>query len=195
VVAGTVIVVGSFLVRLVWPFAGDTPMALNLWEWPQMATLFAFGALSAERGWLSPVPAALRRTCARAGVVGILGVIAVFAVISGADDQDAFLGGWHVQALAEPIVEAIVSVAVSIWVLDWFARRWTYDGPIARSLGRASFAAYFVHAPVVVLLSVALSAVAIVVEVKFLVVAAVGVIISFTVGYVLTRVRILSRVF
>lgn len=195
VVAGAVIVVGSFLVRLVWPFAGDTPMQLNLWEWPQMATLFFFGAMAGERRWLDPVSPRLRTTCARAGVVGMLGVLAVFALISTVEDQDVFLGGWHLQALAEPIVEAIVSISVSIWVLDWFARRWTYDGPLARSLGRASFAAYAVHAPVIVLLSVLLSAAAVVVEVKFLVVAVVGVVVSFALGRLLTSVRALSRVF
>jgi fucose 4-O-acetylase-like acetyltransferase len=195
VVAGAAIVVGSFLVRLVWPFAQDTPLALNLWEWPQMATLFVFGAMAGERGSLQPVPAWLRRTCGRWAVAGAVGVVAVFAAISTAEDQDAFLGGWHIQALAEPIVEAVVSITVSIWVLEWFARRWTYDGPLARSLGRSSFAAYFIHAPVIVLLAAALSTVAIAVEIKFLVVATVGVVVSLALGWLLTRVRVLARVF
>lgn len=192
--AGAVIVAGSFVVRLFWPFTRATPFALNLWEWPQMATLFAFGVVAGERGWLEPFPTWLRRTCRRATVVGVLGSLAVLGAVSGAGDEDAFLGGWHAQALAEPLVEAVISIATSLLVLDWFARRWTQDGPLARSLGRASFAAYLVHAPVIVMLSVALSSAAVVVEIKFVVVVVAGVVGSFTLGWLLTRIRVLARV-
>jgi Acyltransferase family len=60
VAAAAAIVVGSFVVRLKWPFTADTPFDLNFWEWPQMATLFALGALAGERGWLDPIPDWLR---------------------------------------------------------------------------------------------------------------------------------------
>ena len=63
-----------------------------------------------------------------------------------------------------------------------------------RSLGRASFAAYIVHAPVVVLLSAALSSVAIVGELKFIAVAASGIAVSFTGGWLATRARPLTAV-
>ena len=48
--------------------------------------------------------------------------------------------------------------------------------------GRASYAAYLVHAPAVVLLSVALRYVAMPVEVKFVVVCFAGVPAAFTLG-------------
>jgi peptidoglycan/LPS O-acetylase OafA/YrhL len=67
------------------------------------------------------------------------------------------------------------------------------DMPDARSLGRASFAAYALHAPVVVLLSAILSSVAIVAELKFVVVAVLGVAVSFAVGRLLTRFGPVAR--
>jgi surface polysaccharide O-acyltransferase-like enzyme len=182
VAAAAGIVVGSFVVRLKWPFAADTPFDLNL------------GALAGERGWLDPMPDWLRRACGRASIVGALGLLFVVAAVGLAGDEDPFLGGWHLQALAEPTTEATIAVAMSFWLVGWFTRRWNHQGTLARSLGRASFAAYIIHPPVVVLLSVALSSVTIAAEVKLVAVAVLGVATSFTLGWYLTKVRPLARV-
>lgn len=194
VAAGAAIVIGSFVVRLAWPFTADSPFGLNLWEWPQMATLFALGVLAGERGWLDPLPFWVGRTCRWATVAGLAGLAAVVAAVGLGDDKEAFAGGWNVEALAAPAVEATIAVAMSLLLLAWFRRRWDHDGPLARALGRASFAAYILHAPVVVLLSAALSSLALVTEVKFVVVAMVGIATSFTLGWLATRLRPLSRV-
>ncbi len=187
VTAAAVIVAATFVVRLVWPFAGETPLALNLWEWPQMAVLFAFGALADERGWLDPPPAWLARTCLRAGILAAIAVLAVGVPLAASKNPDPFLGGWHLQALAEPICEAAIAVSMSFWVALWFARHMTYQGRFARALGRASYATYVAHAPVVVALSVALAGIAIAAEVKFVAVAVLGVAASYTLGWLVTR--------
>jgi Acyltransferase family len=194
VTAAAAIVVGSFVVRLKWPFTADTPFDLNLWEWPQMVTLFALGALAGERGWLDPIPYWLRRACGRASIAGALGLAFVAAAMALAGDEDPFVGGWHLQALAEPATEATIAIAMSFWLVGWFGRRWSYQGTLARSLGRASFAAYIIHPPVLVLLSVGLSSVTIAAEVKFVAVAVLGVATSFTLGWYMTKVRPLAHV-
>jgi glucans biosynthesis protein C len=194
VAAAAAIVVGSFVMRLKWPFTADTPFDLNLWEWPQMATLFTLGVLAGERGWLNPMPDWLMRACGRASIVGALGLLFVVTAVGLAGDEDPFLGGWHLQALAEPTTEATIAVAMSFWLVGWFARRWNYQDTLARSLGRASFAAYIVHPPVLVLLSAGLSSITVAAEVKFVAVAVLGVTTSFTVGWYMTKVRPLARV-
>jgi surface polysaccharide O-acyltransferase-like enzyme len=194
IAAGTVIVIGSFFVRLVWPLTSDSPFNLNLWEWPQMAMLFALGTMAGARGWLEPVPAWIRRTCARAAIVGLTGLLTLVGAVSLTGDPDAFTGGWNLQAIAAPAVEATIAIAMSLWTFAWFARHGNHDGPLARSLGRASFAAYIFHAPVIVLLSAALSSIAIVAELKFIAVAASGVATSFTLGWLATRARPLTAV-
>ena len=191
--AAVAIVVGSFVVRLAWSVDADAPFGLNLWEWPQMATMFAFGGLAGERGWLEPLPTWIAPSCGRATIAGLVGLLAVVATASLAGDIEAFAGGWHVQALAAAVVEATIAVATSLSVVAWFIRRWNRSGRLGDSLGRASFAAYLVHAPVVVLLSAALSAVAVVAEMKFVVVAVVGVIMSFAVGWLATRRHVTGR--
>lgn len=115
-----------------------------------MAVSFALGARAEERDWLDPPPAWLPRTCLRAGV---LAVLAVGVVIAASDHPDPFLGGWHLQELAEPICEATIAVSMSLWVALRFARHVTYRERLARAFGRASYATYVVHAPVVVALA------------------------------------------
>jgi peptidoglycan/LPS O-acetylase OafA/YrhL len=83
---------------------------------------------------------------------------------------------------------------MSLWLVGWFARRWTHQGTLARSLGRASFAAYIIHPPVLVLLSVGLSSLTVAAEVKFVAVSVLGVATSFTLGWHMTKVRPLARV-
>jgi peptidoglycan/LPS O-acetylase OafA/YrhL len=179
------IVVASFAVRLVWPFAADTPFSLNLWEWPQMAVMFSFGVLAGERGWLYPPPSWLSAACARGGALGGAAVVVTGALVVGSEDADQFLGGPHVQALVEPLAEATLAVTMALWVALLFMRRATFDGRLARALGRASYPTYVVHPLVVVLLSAALASVAIVAELKFIVVAILGIVGAFGAGWIL----------
>jgi peptidoglycan/LPS O-acetylase OafA/YrhL len=152
------------------------------------------GVLAGERGWLDPTSDWLRRACGRASIVGALGLLFVVAAVALAGEEEPFLGGWHLQALAEPTTEATIAVAMSLWLVGWFSRRWNYQGTLARSLARASFAAYIVHPPVLVLLSAGLSSITVAAEVKLVVVAVLGVATSFTLGWYMTKVRPLARV-
>jgi peptidoglycan/LPS O-acetylase OafA/YrhL len=63
-----------------------------------------------------------------------------------------------------------------------------------RGLGRASFAAYLLHAPIIVLLAIALRGVPVPAELKFLAVFGLGVVASFGIGWLATRSRVGGRV-
>ena len=193
-VGGLAIVVGSFVVRLAWPFGSNAVFGLNLWELPQMVTLFGLGAASAERGWLTDgLPDRLWRRCGAAAIAGALSVPIVMVIVTSGN-EDPFLGALDPRALLIPVGEAVIAIGMSLWILEWFRRRWNHTGALGRSLGRASFAAYLVHPPVIVLLSVALQSVAVPVEVKFLVVCALGVAGAFALGWLLTRWRPVARI-
>jgi hypothetical protein len=130
-------------VRLIWPFLGTDKLAgLNLWEYPQMITLFALGALAAERRWLTNgLSTELRRTCGRATAVGVAITAALGAAITLTDDPDPFLGGLWPQATLIPLAEATIAVGISLWAVDWFRRHSNRAGTLMRGMGRASFSA------------------------------------------------------
>jgi hypothetical protein len=194
--AAAFITVASFTIRLELPFYGTGELwGLNLWEYPQMITLFGLGAIAAERHWLDDgLPPQLRRVCGRAAVAGLVVAVTAGAAITLSDDADPFLGGFRLEALLIPIVEATLTVGASLWAIDWFRRRWNHAGPLVHSAGRGSFAAYIIHAPITVILAVALRHVGIAPEVKFLVVFALTVVASFGLGSLLTRSRLRGRI-
>jgi glucan biosynthesis protein C len=194
--AAAFIAVGSFVVRLWWPtLDGDRGWTLNLWEYPQMIALFALGVHAQERGWLvNGLSAELRRTCARAAGVGVALAALIAAFIAITEDADPFLGGLRLQATLITIVEATLALGMTLWVVDWFRRRLNHAGPFIRGLGRGSFTAYLVHAPIGILLAASMRNIEVPAELKFTGVFAVSVGLSFGLGSLLTRSRVGGRV-
>lgn len=174
---------------------GEEILALNLWEYPQMAALFALGVLAQEREWLSDgLSPQLRRACGRAAAVGLVLAVLVGVGISITDDPEKFLGGLHFEATLILLIEATLTLAMSLWVIEWFRRRGNRAGSLVPALGRASFAAYLVHVPITVLLAIILREVGVPAELKLLSVYALGVVASFGLGWVSTRSRVAGRI-
>ena len=194
--AGVFIAVASFMVRLEFPIlSGESALGLNLWEYPQMAALFALGVLARERGWLTGgLSQQLRRACGWAAVVGLVLAAVVGVGVALTEDPEPFLGGWRFEATLIPLVEATLALGMSLWAVDWFRRRANRSGSLMRGLGRASFAAYLVHVPITIALAIALRDVGLPAEVKFLGVFAVGAVGSFGLGWLFTRSPIAGRI-
>jgi peptidoglycan/LPS O-acetylase OafA/YrhL len=188
--------VASFLVRIEFPvLSGEEILGLNLWEYPQMAALFALGVLAQERAWLSDsLSPQLRRTCGRAAAVGLVLAVLVGVGITITDDPEPFLGGLHFEATLIPFIEATLALGMSLWAIDWFRRGGSRAGSLVRGLGRASFAAYLVHAPITVLLAITLRDVGVPAELKFLSVYALGVVASFGLGWLSTQSQVAGRI-
>jgi peptidoglycan/LPS O-acetylase OafA/YrhL len=190
------IAVASFAVRLVWPFLATGELAgANLWEYPQMLTLFVLGVLAAERGWFADgLSTELRRTCGRAAALSLVATVLLAVGITLTDDADPFLGGLHIQATLIPVIEATIAVCMSLWATDWFRRRWARTTPLAHGAGQASFAAYLIHAPITIALAALLSDVGVPAEVKFLAVFVGAVAVSFGLGWFVTRSHVGGRI-
>ena len=193
---GVFIAVASFIVRLEFPvLSGDVAWTLNLWEYPQMSALFGLGVHASEQGWLSSgLTRQTRRACGRAATVGVVLAVVVGAGLAITEDPQRFLGGLRFEATLIPLIEATLALGMSLWAIDWFRRRGNRSGTLVRGLGRGSFAAYLVHAPLIILLAIALRDVGLPAELKFLVVFGLGVVASFWLGWLATRSRVAGRI-
>jgi hypothetical protein len=193
-VAAAVIAVGSLVVRLRWPFGSATLLDLRWPEWSQGAVLFTLGVLWGERGWRGRVPVAWSRRCGQVAAAGLAAAGLLVAVTGTADgDLDRLYGGWHWPSLVFVVLEGMVAVTFSLWLVAWFGRRWTRQGPLARQAGRGAYAAYLLHPLVLVLVSFAARPLPLPPEVKFLLVAPAGVAAVFTVGWAVTRSAFVAR--
>jgi glucan biosynthesis protein C len=192
--AAAVIAVGSLVVRLRWPFGSATLLDLRWPEWSQGAVLFTLGVLWGERGWRGRVPAVWSRRCGQVAAAGLAAAGLLVAVTDTADgDLDRLYGGWHWPSLGFVVLEGIVAVSFSLWLVAWFGRRWTRQGPLARRAGRGAYAAYVLHPLVLVLVSFAARPLPLPPEVKFLLVAPAGVATVFTAGWAVTRSALVAR--
>jgi glucans biosynthesis protein C len=189
VAAAAGIAVGSFAVRLVSPLGDDTFANLRWEAWPQGIGLFTLGVLAGERGWLEALDWRLVRGCGRVAVAALLGLTALAAWAVVTDRLDAVAGGlaWPSAALA--VLEGLGAVALSLWLVAWFRRRWDRPGRLLRRAGRGSYAAYVLHPPVLVVLSLLARPLPVAPEGKFVLVAVGGVVAAFAVGVGLTRLR------
>lgn len=163
------IAVASFLVRLAFPARSGQIFDLHLWQWPQCAAMFALGIACARHGWAREVPDRLRRRSAIVAVTTIC-LVPVLGIAVGvtdlADDIGPFLGGWHWQAAAAALVEGVLVVSGSLWLLSLAQRRLTHQGRFATACSRAAFPAFVIQGPILILLALALRPIAAPAEVK-----------------------------
>jgi hypothetical protein len=163
------IAVTSFLIRLAFPAKSGQIFDLHLWQWPQCAAMFALGVACARHGWARKIPGHLRRRSAVVAVVTIC-LVPVLGIAAGVTDLaaeiDPFLGGWRWQAAATALVEGVLVVSGSLWLLGLAQRHLTQQGRFAVACSRAAFPAFVIQGPILVLLALALRPLAAPAEVK-----------------------------
>ncbi len=193
--AGTALAIAavSYPLRMVVPM-GQEVWHVTVGQAPAWLAGFLLGVAGAERGWFRPCDARLARGCRHVAWAALALCTGFVALVASTSGLDALLGGGTWQSLVLAVLEGTVLVTVSVWVLDLFQRRLDHRGPLGTAMGRAAFAAFLVHQLVLVGLVLASHHVAWPPELKYVVVATLGVAVSFAVGAVLVRVPGLSRI-
>ncbi|CAL9515849.1 hypothetical protein SUDANB95_03701 [Actinosynnema sp. ALI-1.44] len=192
------VAVSTFAVRLWVPARSGQVGDLHVWWWPQLVALFGLGIAGARAGLAAHVPERMWRTC-RVVAFAAIGSVPVVAVAAGVSDLSGqsgpFLGGWRWEALVLAVVESVLVVGGSVWLLGLAQRKLTGGGALAGALARSAFAAFVVQGPVLVLLAVAARPVPLPAEGKAFAVAAAAVAASFALGRLLTAHTRLGRLF
>lgn len=186
------IAAASYALRIAVPM-GHEVWHLALAQAPAWVAGFTLGVLGGERGWYRPVDARLARGLRRVGWAAMALCVVFVAVVASTSELDVLFGGGTWQSLVLAALEGAIVVTVSLWLIDLFQRRFAHQGPVGAAMSRAAFAAFLVHQGVLVALVLASRSVGVPPELKYLTVASLGVVMSFTVGAVLVRVPGLSR--
>jgi glucans biosynthesis protein C len=195
VAAATLIAVGSFILRLRWPFTGDTFLDLRWPQWAQATVLFWVGVLLQERDRFGRIPAVWVRRAGQLAAANLAGMVLLGAVVVVSSGDPAFLlGGWSWPSAVFALMEGATAVALSLWVVAWFQRRWTRQRPLVERASRGAYAAYVLHPLVLVVASATARPLPWPPEAKFALVAPVGVAVSFAVGWAITRSSLVGRI-
>ncbi len=151
--------IGTFITRLWFP-AGWVfgPLNFQFGYFPQYIALFTVGVMAYRGDWLLRTDARLGRQClVAAGAFAVVGYPILF-VAGGAlsGEVSPFLGGLHWQSLAYAMWDQAVGVPMAVGLLVLFRERAGRGTPFIRSLADSTYTVYIIHAPVVVLLTLAL---------------------------------------
>ncbi len=194
--AAVAVAPASFAVRLVYPYGSESGFTdLNFWEWPACIAVFAVGISASRQGWVTAVPDRLARQCRDLTLLAASAMVLLLIVVALLDAVDDAVGGWHWPAVAFAVVDAVLTVFGSVWLLSVarhrLDRRYRW-GPL---LSRSAYGAFMLQALFLLGFAIALRPVGLPAEIKALVVAIAGVTCSFAAAWLLiTRVPGLSRV-
>lgn len=192
VVGMTMVVAGAtFLTRLVFPARGGQVGDLHLWWWPQCLGMFLLGMIGGRK-LAERVPDEIYRLTRRV-VIGTIALLPVAAAMMGVLDlarsAEPFLGGWRWQAMVLALVEGVLVVAGSLWLIGLAQRRLAGQGRFAEGLARSAYVAFVVQGPILLSLATAMRPFELPAEVKAPVVGAGAIALSFAIGWYVTSRR------
>lgn len=196
VVIAAVVAPTSFAIRLVYPYGSESGISdLNLWEWPACIAAFGLGVAGARQGWIEAIPNDLARRCRALTLFAVAAMATLLMVAGTSDAVEDVLGGWHPLGGVFVVVEAMLTVFGSVWLLSVAQHRLGRQyrwGPI---LSRSAYAAFMLQTAVLLALAMALRPLALPAEAKATVVAVGGIIASFAAAWlVIKKVPGVSRV-
>jgi ABC-type spermidine/putrescine transport system permease subunit II len=112
----------------------------------------------------------------------------------GDAQRDLYAGGWHWQAAGTSLVEATLAATLPLFLIGWFQRHLTSQGPLLQGMSAAAYGAFIIHPPVIVGLALALHGTTIPAELKFVLVVTGGVVGSFGITSLLMRIPAVGKV-
>jgi Acyltransferase family len=188
---------GTVLARLVFPAGSGQIGQSHLWQWPQFVAMFGLGIVAAQRGWLDPVPARIRRACGFTALGGVVafGVLGATMAATGVDGDVLFHLRFHWAPLTLAAIEGPLAVGASVWLLGIAQRHLNRSpGPLVGALARSAYGAFLVQGVVLIGLMIALRPIRVPGEIKALAVAGLGVAGSFAQAWVLATHTRLGRI-
>ncbi|HCO93102.1 MAG TPA: hypothetical protein DIU00_03985, partial [Phycisphaerales bacterium] len=149
----------TFIVRIWLPVGwGFRPLNLQFPFFPQYIFMFIVGIVAYRRNWLTRIPNAMGRLWLCVAVVMIVIVSPVLLTLGGAIKGNIalFLGGLHWQCFSYALWEQLTGVALIIGLPTLFRKRLNRQGRLARAMAGSAYTAYIIHAPVVILVTIAI---------------------------------------
>jgi len=188
----------TFVVRLWFPVGRFyEPLHQEFAHYPQYLFMFTIGTLAYRRDWLTSFPDSQTRLWNWVAILCVLTlpaiVIAAGALTGQLDERGA--GGWNWISFSYSVWEGFTCLAFSIITLAWFRRRFNHQGWLAAKMSDATFTAYVVHPAIIVPLALALSGIVMNLSLKFLLVAPIGLALTYVISYYFCRLPIVRNVF
>jgi glucan biosynthesis protein C len=125
---------------------------------PQYICMFIVGVAAYKHNWPARIPDAMGKFWTFVAIILILVLFPVLFVSGGGSSGDIsrFIGGFHWQCFALAVWEQFTGVAMIIALLFLSRKYFNRQGNISKAMSASAYTAYIIHAPVVILVAVAL---------------------------------------
>lgn len=173
------------------------PLGLPLAYVPQYVALFFVGVIAYRGDWFQRISVATGKLWLGIVLFLILILFPILFAVGGAleGNTDVYAGDLTWQSFAYSTWEEFICVGMIIVLLVWFREKFNRQGTLAKSMSDSTFTVYFIHAPVLVFLSLALKDFDLYPLLKWILVSPIAIFLCFVVAYVLRRLPLLRKIF
>ncbi|MCX6005867.1 MAG: acyltransferase family protein [Chloroflexi bacterium] len=181
----------GYLLRSVMPMGKATPVLgfPTPGYIPQYLSLFVLGAVAYRHNWFQTI----RNSMGIVGFVTALGATILLFPIAMSDTLN-WLGNGTWQSAVYSLWDSIVAIGMCLGLIALFRRFFNNQGKLASFLSQHSYSIFFIHAPVIVFLALALREINVEHLLKFGLASIIGVPLCFGVAYLVRRIPFASRI-
>ncbi len=187
----------SWIVRIRFPVGTAlAPLSFQLPHFAQYILLFAAGIVAHRNQWLSAITFKRGlRWFLFAQLLIFIGAPTLLNFGGGfSGDLKPFYGGWHWQAFFYALWEQVAGIAMIMGLLGLFNHKFSRQPDWIKRLSESTYAVLILHAPILVGLSVAASDIRLDPFYKFIGIAPLAVVFSFTAAVLIRKIPIVAKV-
>jgi glucan biosynthesis protein C len=188
----------AVFVMRIWRPANSTykPLGLPTAYVPQYIGLFFVGVMAYRGDWFQRMPPRTGRVWLGIILFFVLVLLPLIFVLGGPlkGNTYALLGGVTWQSFAFSVWEEFVCVGAIIVLLIGFRERFDRQSALAKAMSDSTFTVYFIHAPVLVFLALALRGWDLYPLLKWALVSPVAILSCFLIAYLLRKVPLLRKI-
>jgi glucan biosynthesis protein C len=189
--------VAIFVMRIWLPINSlFKPLGLPMAYVPQYVALFFVGVIAYRGDWFQRISVKTGKVWLGIVLFLVLVLFPILFVLMGAleGNTDAIIGGLTWQSFVFSLWEEFICVGMIIVLLVWFREKFNRQNALAKAMSDSTFAVYFIHAPVLVFLALALKDITLYPLLKFALVAPVAVVLCFVIAIPLRKLPLVRRI-
>lgn len=187
----------TFAVRIWLPIGwGFEPLNFQFPFFPQYICMFILGIVAYRRNWLTRISGPMGRLWLCLAIISIVIVFPALFVFGGAlkGNIAAFTGGLHWQCLTYALWEQLTGVAFIIALLALFHKRLNRQGKLTKAMAGSAYTAYIIHAPVIILVAIAIRNFSLYPLLKFVLAVLISVLLCFGLGNIIRKLPLARRI-
>jgi surface polysaccharide O-acyltransferase-like enzyme len=187
----------TFIVRIWLPIGWSfEPLNFQFPFFPQYICMFIVGITAYRRNWLVRIPDAVGKFWLGVAIIFILILFPALFVLGGASSGkiSPLIGGFHWQCFGLAVWEQFTGFAMIIALL-FLSRKWfNRQARVSKAMSASAYTAYIIHAPVVVLVAIAIRNINLYPLLKFALAVLVAVPLCFFLANVIRKLPLARRI-